>query len=175
MTTTTLLMVLNTAMPTLMVAGLIATLFPLAVLLLIRRRSRRLSWGAMWLVQETLRRRAPLKLLRVLLLVVRSATLPIAAAAIVGLWLLSDGLPHDRPRLIIVDDAIGAWITGADGRCAMDDHIDTLARLEELSNDPLPRRSVVGQSAACLRCGSCSSIAAGCIRPRLADSDESGR
>jgi len=137
MTAPTLSMYLVAVIPTLIIAGLITALLPLLVLLLIRRRSKRLSWGAMWLVQETLRRRARLKLLRILLFIIRSSVLPIAAAAIAGVWFLSVGSSSNQPQLIIVDDAIGAWVTGLDGRCAMDDHLDTLERLQDLSDDDM--------------------------------------
>ena len=134
MTTFTLVMVAALFMPNLMVAGLLAALLPLAVLLLIRRRSKQLSWGAMWLVQETLRKHAPLKVLRVILFLIRTIVLPLAALALVGLWFNPTGVPENQSRVIILDDAIGAWETGSDGQCAMDVQLEVIEHMQSQTN-----------------------------------------
>lgn len=126
MTNFTMIIAAGTLMPGLLIAGGFAALLPIAVLLIIRRRSQLMDWGAMRLVQETLSKRAPVRILRLLLLLARSMLGPCAAASVAGVWLSGSGAIDTHPPIIVLDDTIVSWVPGSDGRRDMDDHLDLI-------------------------------------------------
>ena len=148
MTTFQLVIVGGPIVPGLMIAGFLAALLPLVVLVFIRRRSKQMTWGAMWLVQESLRKQSPLKVLRALLFLIRSSLLPLTAIALIGFWFNSSETHHNQQHVVILDDAIGAWETGADGQCAMDSHIKTIGLMQSQTNQPIHIVLLSGRSVS---------------------------
>ena len=94
------------------------------------------------------RNQSPLKVLRVLLFLIRSSLLPLTAIALIGFWFNSSETHHNQQRVVILDDAIGAWETGADGQCAMASHIKTIGLMQSQTNQPIHIVLLSGRSVS---------------------------
>ena len=113
--------------PSLLVAGVVCMALPLLIRLLVRRRVVSVSWGAMRLLQDSMRWRSRTRLLRVLLFMLRSCIPLIAALTVAGVILGWGGFTQSqRIEVVLLDDTINAWVEGQDGRRGIDDHIEAV-------------------------------------------------
>ncbi len=118
------------------VAGVLAASIPIIIHLLLRRRRRPVEWAAFDLLREAMRRhRRRSRVERLLLLTVRALLLACLGAALAQPLLGERSLIVGARTLhIVLDDGIVSGVTEADGRLALERHVDELKEtIEQLA------------------------------------------
>ena len=108
------------------IAGIVAASVPIIIHLLLRRRRRPVEWAAFDLLREAMRRhRRRSRLERLLLLAVRALLLALLGTALAQ-PLLGDRSVMVGPRTlhVVLDDGIVSGVVDADGRMALERHVD---------------------------------------------------
>jgi hypothetical protein len=114
------------ANPGLLAAGLLCVGVPILIHILMRRRRRPVSWGAMeWLLEAYRQQRRRMRFEQLLLLALRCLLVALVGVALAK-PLLGDrgGLDAQRPKTlaILLDDSLASRATGADGAAALETH-----------------------------------------------------
>lgn len=122
----------------LMLLGLVAASAPIILHLIRKRTAEHLFWGAWIFLAESMRRRhRKLQIEEILLLVMRTAMLALAAIAFARPFLpemhLLGGRGMDKDVVLVIDTSASMRLKGADGRSAFEQAIAEACELVKLS------------------------------------------
>ncbi|MCH7960804.1 MAG: BatA domain-containing protein [Planctomycetes bacterium] len=142
--------------PGLALAGLAAVAIPIIIHLLMRRRRRPIMWGAMRFLLEAYRKhKRRLRLEQLLLLATRCLLIACLALALGRPILGAAGLLGGREATtlyLLIDNSLASSATGADGRTALDRHIQlarrTIEQLDSASGDRVALLALGGPAEA---------------------------